>query len=55
MQDLGSDQYVTTIPGGILSGRYDLLYYIEARVPGGGRLWPAWEAEMPYVVVPVKH
>lgn len=39
------------IGGEELTAQYDHLYYIEARIPGGGTLWPDWQTETPYITV----
>ena len=45
------ESFSATIPGDELTADFDHLYYIEARVAGGGALWPDWQRETPYVVV----
>ena len=39
------------VEGEAVSARYDLMYYLEARLSGGGTLWPDWRKQQPYVVV----
>lgn len=51
MQRGEGDNFSATIPGNELTADFDHLYYIEARVAGGGTLWPDWQRETPYVVV----
>ncbi len=51
MKSKGDGRFTATIPGQELTARYDHLYYIEARIAGGGTLWPDWQRETPYVVV----
>ena len=52
MKETGDGLFTTTIPGEAVSARYDLMYYLEARLTGGGTLWPDWRKQQPYVVVP---
>ena len=51
MEPTGGNCFKAVIPGTELSERYDHLYYLEARIAGGGTLWPNWQRETPYVVV----
>jgi hypothetical protein len=51
MQQMPDGLFVAAIPGQAVSPRYDLMYYLEARVAGGGTLWPDWRKRQPYVVV----
>jgi hypothetical protein len=46
--------YAARIPRDDIETRFDLLYYLEARVAHGGTFWPDWQQQAPYVVVPVK-
>jgi hypothetical protein len=46
-------RYVAQIPGSAVTGEYDMLYYVVARVAGGGAFWPDWRERAPYVVVEV--
>jgi hypothetical protein len=55
MQHAGQDRYRATIPGNQVTAAFDLLYYREARVAGGGTLWPAWQEQTPYVKVTVRN
>ena len=52
MKETGDGLFTATIPGEAVSARYDLMYYLEARLTGGGTLWPDWRKQQPYVVVP---
>lgn len=48
------DRYVGTIPAETISGRYDFVYYFEAvDNAGNAAIYPDWEVENPYVMVPV--
>lgn len=51
MKSTDGENYTATIPGTELTAQYDHLYYIEARIAGGGTLWPDWQREAPYVVL----
>ncbi len=51
MKPQGAGEFFATIPGNTISSLHDHLYYIEALVEGGGRLWPEWLKEAPYRVV----
>lgn len=53
MQDAGNGQYQATISSKAFNATYDLLYYIEARIDGGGTLWPNWTEQAPYCKVVV--
>ena len=53
MTDAGDGTFRGTIAGSAISGQFSLLYYLEARVEGGGTLWPDWRERAPYVVVKV--
>jgi hypothetical protein len=50
MQPQADGRWHVTVPGMEILPRWDFMYYFEARVPGGGRLWPSWEQGPPYVV-----
>ncbi|MBW3540000.1 MAG: hypothetical protein KY476_07015 [Planctomycetes bacterium] len=50
----GAGRFTATIPGEEVVPQWDFMYYIEARSENGGRLWPSWRTEQPYVVVPVQ-
>lgn len=54
MRRAEAGRYETVIPGKEITARWDLQYYFEALVEGGGRLWPSWEDGPPYVVVKVQ-
>jgi hypothetical protein len=45
--------YTAQIPGDQVTSRFDMLYYIVARVTGGGAFWPDWQKQAPYIVVRV--
>ncbi len=45
--------YVAQIPGHEVAAQYDIIYYVVARVQGGGTFWPDWQQEQPYIVVSV--
>ena len=51
MKETDEGLFAATIPGEAVSARYDLMYYLEARLSGGGTLWPDWRKRQPYVVV----
>ncbi len=51
MKSSDGENYMAAIPGTELTTQYDHMYYIEARVSGGGALWPDWLREAPYVVL----
>lgn len=51
MKRIPDGRFKATIPAEDLTEKYDHLYYIEARVAGGGTLWPNWEDTAPYVVL----
>jgi hypothetical protein len=51
MQDMGNGRYQATISSKQFDASCDLLYYLEARVEGGGTLWPNWQEQTPYVKV----
>ena len=51
----GDGCFAARIPGAEISRGWDLMYYLEVLVEGGGRLWPAWTAEQPYIIVPVSN
>ena len=53
MQPTAVGTFEATIPGAQMSPRWDMQYYIEALVDGGGQLWPSWESGAPYVVIDV--
>jgi hypothetical protein len=46
---VGGETYRATIPLADFPDDVDLQYYLEARVDGGGTLWPDWQRETPYV------
>jgi hypothetical protein len=54
MHAAGDGAFEATIPGAEISARWDLQYYFEAMVEGGGKLWPSWERGVPWVVVKVQ-
>jgi hypothetical protein len=47
------DTYRGVIPAGEINSQFDFQYYFEARHDSGGRFWPDWQNETPYVIVPV--
>jgi hypothetical protein len=51
MQRSDDGSYAVQVPANEFDPRFDLLYYIEARVENGGALWPNWQEEDPYVAV----
>lgn len=53
MQRNSDGRYEGVVPGKMISTRWDVQYYLEVQVQGGGRLWPSWEQGPPYVVVKV--
>jgi len=54
MRPTGDGTFAVTIPGNQIQTRFDLLYYLEARVSHGGTFWPEWQHETPYVAVAVR-
>jgi hypothetical protein len=50
MQQKADGRWQATVPGKDISARWDFMYYFEARVDGGGLLWPSWEQGPPYIV-----
>ncbi len=54
MEDAGKGHYRATISSRQFDANYDLLYFLEARVEGGGTLWPNWQDQTPYVKVKVR-
>ena len=54
MQETGRGQYRAVIPHDRFDATYDLLYYLEARVEGGGTLWPDWREQAPYINVKIQ-
>jgi hypothetical protein len=54
MEDAGKGHYRATISSRQFDATYDLLYFLEARVEGGGTLWPNWQDQTPYVKVKVR-
>jgi hypothetical protein len=50
----GSDRYSATIPGDKVTPTWDLIYYVEALVEGGGTIWPNWRTDAPYVKITVQ-
>ncbi|MFN7922190.1 MAG: hypothetical protein U0Q16_18955 [Bryobacteraceae bacterium] len=53
--DAKSGSWVAAIPAAFIDPKWDLMYFIEAvGKNGAGRMYPDFEREMPYVVVPVK-
>ncbi len=54
MQAEGEGRYRAAIPGNRCDASCDMLYYLEARVEGGGTLWPDWRKQTPYVKVAVR-
>ena len=55
MEDVGKGRYHATISSKHFDAGCDVLYYLEARVKGGGTLWPNWQEQTPYVKVKVQH
>jgi hypothetical protein len=53
MQPLAKDQFQAAIPGSEMTSHWDMMYYFELLVDGGGMLWPSWELGQPYIVVKV--
>ncbi|MCH5373845.1 MAG: hypothetical protein JJ992_07705, partial [Planctomycetes bacterium] len=54
-RDRTTGDYAATIPGSFIVPEWDLMYFVEAvDQNGNGRMVPDLEAEMPYVIVPVK-
>lgn len=53
MQAAEGGRYRATISSKQFDASCDLLYYLEARVEGGGTLWPDWQEQAPYVKVKV--
>ena len=51
LRPAGSGLFEAAIPGSDITPQWDLMYYLEALVEDGGRLWPSWEEGPPYVVV----
>lgn len=39
------------IPGSQITAHCNMMYYLEARVEGGGTLWPDWRERSPYLVI----
>ncbi len=54
MQETGKGLYRVVIPHDRFDANYDLLYYLEARIEGGGTLWPDWRAQAPYIKVKIR-
>lgn len=54
MKANGEGRYEAVISSKEITAQWDYMYYVEALVDGGGRLWPSWEEGQPYVVVRVK-
>lgn len=52
MRDQGAGGFEATIPGGEIGAEFDLQYYLEATMAGGGgEFWPSRMEGPPYVVV----
>jgi hypothetical protein len=51
--DADKESFRAAIPGDDIERKHDMQYYLEARIEGGGTLWPDWEKRTPYVVLPV--
>ena len=51
MKPFADGRFKAHIPSSELTTQFDHLYYIEARISGGGTIWPDWQQEAPYVVV----
>jgi hypothetical protein len=55
MRETAPGRYEAAIPGDRIPASVDLLYYLEARIEGGGTLWPDWRDRAPYVKVSTGH
>jgi hypothetical protein len=53
MEPDGQGNHRGVILGRDIQDRYDMLYFLEARIEGGGTLWPNWEEQTPYIVLSV--
>ncbi len=53
MQDDGEGRHHAVIASERIDASADLLYYLEARIEGGGTLWPDWRTGTPYVKVSI--
>lgn len=53
MTESAAGHWRAVIPGAHVTAACDLLYYLEARVCGGGTLWPDWQEQAPYLKVTV--
>ncbi|MFQ5810963.1 MAG: hypothetical protein ACE5JM_15200, partial [Armatimonadota bacterium] len=51
MLSADGQQFEGTISGDDIEPGWDLMYYIEVLVDGGGLLWPSWRRGQPYIVV----
>ncbi len=50
----GAETWQATISGKEILERWDTMIYVEVQYEaGGGFVWPSWEVQTPYVVIPV--
>jgi hypothetical protein len=54
MRSIADNRFEAIIPGKDISDRWDLQYYFEVLIPGGGRMWPDWQSQQPFYVVKIK-
>ena len=54
LRPTGDGLFEATIPASDITPAWEIMYYLEALVQGGGTLWPSWETGPPYVVVTPK-
>ena len=48
------DEYEAVIPGDQIAGRWDFMYFIEVMDRcGNGKIYPDFEVETPYIIVPL--
>lgn len=53
MEHQPNGEFLAVIPASALTTKFDHLYRLEARVKGGGTLWPDWTKETPYIAVQI--
>ena len=55
MQPVGrDDEYEAVVPGEQVDGRWDFMYLFEVMDRcGNGKVYPDFEVETPYIVVPL--
>ncbi len=54
MTEDADGNYRALIPATAMTPQYDMLYYLEARIKGGGTLHPSWEERPPYFVIRIE-